>query len=153
MREQSKRDSHRGLLESLEGMGLTEYGCVIEAKLVHELLGIEQPPVAAKAVYDRLAMTELAAIDYCRSVLLSQGRYLQGTASGYRVLLPSENKQQVNAYMSSADRKLNRALKLSRNTPGEPAASADQTEVRILMKQSSHRRGYATPGLHAGLAR
>lgn len=149
MREQSKRDSQRGLLEALESRGLTEFGCVIETGLVHELLGIEHPPVAPKSVYDRLAMTELAAIDYCRGVLLTQGRYLQGTPSGYRVLLPSENKHQVNAYMSSADRKLARALKLSRNTPGEPASSTGQTEARILMKQSSHRRGYATPELHS----
>jgi hypothetical protein len=149
MRDATKRDASRGLLQALESRGLTEFGCIIETDLVHELLGIEHPPVAAKSVYDRLAMTELAAIDYCRGVLLTQGKYLQGTPSGYRVLLPSENKHQVNAYMSSADRKLSRALKLSRNTPGEPTASTDQTEARILMKQSSHRRGYATPGLHS----
>jgi len=147
MDKPSKRDAHRGLLEVLTDRGLTEYGSVIEASMVHEALGIEHPQVATKAVFDRLAMQELAAIDYCRGVLISHGKYLQGTATGYRVLLPSENKGQVDAYMGSADRKLSRALQLSRNTPGD-AISHDQTEARIVMKQS-FRRSYEKPATQA----
>lgn len=145
----SKREKHRTLLDSLEEMQLTEYGSVIGTVLVHEILGIRQPSIAPKAVYDRLAMTELAAIDYCRNALLAQGKYLQGTATGYRVLLPSENKGQVDAYMGSADRKLSRALKLSRNTPTQAANAQDQTEARILMKQGASRRAYHQPAMQA----
>lgn len=149
LEQPSKRDAMRGLLEELTARGLTEYGSIIEASLVHHLLGIVQPHTAPKAVFDRLAMIELAAIDYCRNVLLGQGKYLQGTPSGYRVLLPSENKVQIDAYMGSADRKLSRALKLSRNTPGEASDRPDQTETRILMKQTSYRRGYEQPAMQA----
>lgn len=137
----SKRDLMRGLLAGLGERGLLEYGSVIHTPLVHELLEIEVPVSAAKAVYDRLAMIELSAIDYCRNVLLGQGKYLMGTASGYRILLPSENKAQIDAYMSSADRKLSRALKLSRNSPSGADVQPDQTEARILMKRNGMRVG------------
>ena len=140
----SKRDLQRALLERLSELGLLEYGSDIETSLVHEILGIKQPDVASKAVYDRLAMIELAAIDYCRNALIVQGKYLQGTATGYRILLPSENKGQIDAYMSSADRKLSRALKLSRNTPVEASEARDQTEARIIMKRDSSRRRYGS---------
>ena len=142
LEQPSKRDAMRGLLDELTAQGLTEYGSIIETSLVHSALGIVQPHTASKAVFDRLAMIELAAIDYCRNVLLGQGKYLQGTPSGYRVLLPSENKVQIDAYMGSADRKLSRALKLSRNTPGQIDAKTDQTEARIMMKRSGARHSY-----------
>lgn len=145
----SKRDAMRGLMEELDARGLTEYGSVIDASLVHSLLGISHPEVASKATYDRLAMIELAAIDYCRNVLIGRGKYMQGTPSGYRVLLPSENKAQIDSYMGSADRKLSRALKLSRNTPGQVDLKPDQTEARILLKQGSFRRSYAQPAMQA----
>lgn len=138
--QKSKRDLMRGLLEGLEDRELTEYGSVIETALVHELLDIDMPSYAAKEVFDRLSMIELAAIDYCRNALINDGKYLAGTPSGYRVLLPSENKAQVGNYMASADRKLNRALKLNRNTPSEAKPHKDNTETRIIMKMDSSRQ-------------
>jgi len=125
----------RDLLDGLNSRGLLEYGSAIPTTLVHELLGLEMPEQAPKAVYDRLAMAELAAIDFCRNALLSQGKYLAGTSTGYRVLLPSENKGQIDSYMASADRKLSRALRLSRSTPVTAGVRSDQTEVRIHMKK------------------
>lgn len=140
LEQPSKRDAARGLLEALTERGLTTYGSDIPTALVHEVLEIEIPTYAAKAVYDRLSMLELSAIDYCRNVLMGQGRYLAGTRTGYRILLPSENRGQIDAYMSSADRKLSRALKLSRNSPAD-ASAHDQTETRIHMKMTAMRRG------------
>ena len=145
----SKREAMRGLLEELIARGLTEYGSVIDSSVVHSLLGIVHPETAPKAVYDRLTMLELAAIDYCRNTLIGQGKYLQGTPSGYRILLPSENKVQIDSYMGSADRKLSRALKLSRNTPGQIDVKPDQTEARILMKRSSYQQSYQQPAMCA----
>ena len=141
MSDYSKRDMMRCLMNGLVELGLTDYGSDIPTELVHEMLEIEMPDVASKATFDRIAITELAAIDYCRSTLIGQGKYLQGTKSGYRVLLPSENRAQVDSYMGSADRKLSRALKLSRNTPVD-TATHDQIEARIMMKQSGARRSY-----------
>lgn len=140
LEQPTKRDSMRGLLTALTERGLTEYGSDIPTALVHEVLEIEMPTYAAKAVYDRLSMLELSAIDYCRNVLLGQGKYLSGTRTGYRILLPSENRGQIDAYMSSADRKLSRALKLSRNSQTEAVVN-DQTEARILLKRSGMRGG------------
>jgi hypothetical protein len=50
---------------------------------------------------------------------------------------------QVESYVSQADKKLSRALKLSRNTP-RPAdnAQADQQEARVLMRQEGIRERF-----------
>ena len=133
------RDDFRELFEELESRGLTEYGSVIDANMVRHFLGIVHPEIAPKAVYDKLALAELGAIDYVRNILLGRGKYITATPSGYRILLPSENSKQVDLYISSADRKLTRALKLNRNTPKESGKDADQTEARIMMKRQKRR--------------
>ena len=144
MHKPSKRDGLRSLYDILSAEGLFEYGAVIDRGIVHDLLDLKVPEVAPKAVYDRIAMIELQAMDYCRNILLGHGKYLAGVPAGYRVLLPSENKMQVDAYMASADRKLDRALKLSRNSPRE-SHLPDQSEARIMMKQRSRRGGPDLP--------
>lgn len=130
----------KALLEKLKAAGCTEYGSVIPTELVHQVLGIEYPEVAPKSVFDELALQELGAIDYVRNALLNEGKYLIGDKAGYRILLPSENKKQVERYMQQADKKLRRASKLSRNTPPEHRKDADQVEARIMLKQKATRQ-------------
>lgn len=139
----SKRDLHRDLLRVLGEQGMLDYGASIPRSLVHEVLGIQMPEVASKSTYDRLALVELSAIDYVRNALIEQGRYIAGTPTGYRILLPSENAIQVENYMDSADRKLSRALKLSRCTQIDSAPNPDQTEARILMKRHGMRKPHS----------
>lgn len=140
MPNRSKRDRLRDVYDTLDRAGLFDFGAVIPHGMVYDLLGLDVPEVASKAVFDRIAMLELQAMDYCRNMLLGHGKYLAGTPSGYRVLLPSENKAQVDAYMESADRKLERALKLSRNSP-KASHLPDQTEARIMMRRKGYRHG------------
>lgn len=140
-----KRDAQKELFTELQARGLLEYGSVIESHVVHSILGIKLPDMASKSEFDKLALIELAAIDYVRNILLGQGKYLMGTDAGYRVLLPSENAAQVEQYIVSADKKLSRALKLSRNSPSPTRQLPDQTEARILMKRSGLRRGHQPP--------
>lgn len=140
----SNRETHRDLYDYLRTEGLLEYGSVISSSLVHDLLRLEVPNVGTKAQFDRIALIELAAMDYVRNILLNSGKYLTGTPSGYRILLPSENAAQVEQYISSADKKLNRALKLCRNTPRSADEMPDQIEARILMKQSGAPRRLPT---------
>lgn len=137
----SKKDAHRELYAELSARGLTEYGAVIESSVVHAILGLDFPAVGTKAEFDRLSLMELAAVDYVRNLLLGQGKYLMGTTTGYRVLLPSENAGQIDLYISAADKKLARALKLSRSTPDQyrRGAGPDQTAARILMKREGTR--------------
>lgn len=123
------------LMEALEANGMIEFGRVIPGKFIREILGIEYPEVAPKKVYDELALAELGATDYIRSALLNRGMYLAQHRGDYRILLPSENSKQVECYMSSADKKLSRALKLTRNTPRTDLNMPDQTEARIIMKR------------------
>ena len=123
------------LLTTLRDRGLLEYGSVIKGEDVRDILGIEYPEVGTKKDFDEVALAELGAVDYVRNILLGEGKFIASHQGDYRILLPSENKRQVDAYMQQADRKLRRAHKLSRNTPNvesyKPNANAD---VRIAMK-------------------
>lgn len=128
------------LLSALRARGLLEYGSVIKGDDVREILGIEYPEFGTKKDFDEVALAELGAVDYVRNVLLGEGKFIASHQGDYRILLPSENKRQVDAYMQQADRKLRRAQKLSRNTPNsesyKPVANAD---VRIAMKMGNTR--------------
>ena len=135
----SKREAARELHAELKARGLLVYGSEFSAAEVQEILGLTVPEVGTRAEFNALALAELTAVDHVRNVLLGQGMYLAGTRTGYRVLLPSENAQQVEQYMASADRKLNRALKLSQNTPAAVARPTDQTEARIALKRQGLR--------------
>lgn len=135
----SNKNAQKELLSMLREMKLTEYGSFIEASLVQEILDIEMPESASRKEFAKLEIIEMAAIDYCRAHLLNEGKYIKQVPNGYRILLPSENLGQIESYMDSADRKLSRALKLSRNTPREAAQIPDQTEARIVMKMQQRR--------------
>lgn len=139
----SKRQDFKDLLSALDYAGLLEFGSVIPRHVVHEALGIVVPAVGTREVFASLALQELAAIDYCRIHLLDVGKYLSGTDAGYRILLPSENQKQVELYMSSADKKLGRALKLSKNSPALAGIRHDQLDARIHLKRQHvrHRSG------------
>lgn len=122
---------------SLQELGLIEYGATIESSLVRELLEIEFPERGTFQQFRAIQLKELNAIDYVRDKLLSQGMYIAGTPTGYRILTPSENQGQIEKYVSSADGKLSRALKLSRNTPRiHDQGRNDQSEARIMMKRA-----------------
>lgn len=133
----------KDLYSKLKDAGLLEYGSHIEGDLVRQMIGIRYPEMATKKVYDDLALQELGAMDYVRSILLNEGKYITSAGGDYRVLLPSENKAQVERYMSSADRKLRRAGKLSRNTPGIKTQQHDNMAVRIMLKRESTRQSVA----------
>lgn len=129
----------KDLYQSLKHAGLLDYGSHIPGDVVREVLGLEMPEIGTKAQFDAVALKELQAVDYVRNILLSEGKYIAGAPGGYRVLLPSENKAQVDAYMTQADRKLRRAQKLSRSMPTQNIGMADQTSTRIMLKRDSIR--------------
>ena len=139
----AKLDLYRDFLQYLIDEGLTEFGAVIPKQMVYDLLGVEVPATGTQRQFNEIALTELAAIDYVRNHLLNEGKYLAGTTTGYRVLLPSENAIQVESYISQADKKLARALRLSRNTP-KPADNLrdEQQEARVLMRQEGIRERF-----------
>lgn len=135
-------ESYKDLFGQLESSGLFEFGRVINGSFVREILGLKMPEIAPKKVYDQIALTELGAIDYCKNILLGRGMYIARQGDNYRILLPSENKEQIDSYMRSADRKLRRALKLSKSTPVEHRDRLDNTNARILMKRESIRTNF-----------
>jgi hypothetical protein len=127
----------KSLLEKLREHGLTEYGAAFHGDRARLWLGLAMPETGTKADFDNIALKELSAIDYCRNVLLDEGKYLSQDGQGYRILLPSENRAQVNAYMDHARNKMRRAQKLLRSMPTLDTDSTDYAanmEARIQMK-------------------
>jgi len=127
------------LYDELQKNGQLEYGASFEKELVHRVLGLKMPEYGTIDQFQEVILAELAAIDYVRSVLLKLGKYIVGSKSGYRVLLPSENQKQAEAFMRQADKKLNRARLLTQNTPKTAAHMPASLESRILLKQQRAR--------------
>lgn len=130
----------RDLYDWLNHEGLLKYGTHIKGEKIRDYLEIHLPEKCTVKEFKEAGLLEMSAVDYVRNILLGQGMYLQGVGEDYRILLPSENSRQVELYMSSADRKLSRALKLSRNSPKEQGERPSQQEARAMMKQQGVRR-------------
>jgi hypothetical protein len=141
-----RQEALSDFFDELDSRGLLEYGAVIEGNLVRELLEIDLPEYGRKSDFDRAALAELSSVGYVRDQLLKAGKYLAGTPSGYRVLLPSENARQVDALMDSAARKLARARVLNATTPSEFQTQFDQQEARISMTRSGMSSRYRPGG-------
>lgn len=122
----------RDLLDYMRSTGLDEYGSVISAVDVRSILGIELPNVATQGEFNSLQLEELGAVDYVRNALLNDGKYFKSNGQAYRVLLPSENHEQVMLYMSSAEKKLKRAIKLEKNTPETSVSNGKQSSRALL---------------------
>lgn len=127
------------LYVNLKDAGMLEFGSSIPSDMVRQILGIEYPEVGTKKQFDEVALTELAAVDYVRNILLGEGKYLAGSQNGYRILLPSENTKQCERYQVSADKKLRRSIKLSRNTPAGDHSPLDTVTAKAIMKRESLR--------------
>lgn len=128
----------KDLFTILKEGGYLVYGGAFTGKKVQFELGIEIPNVGTKTTFDNLALVELSAIGYVRNELLKQGMYLKKDGDDYRILLPSQNAEQVRNFLNSADRKLLRALKLSKNNP-DRTPEHDVVEARLHMRRDSIR--------------
>ena len=129
-------NSKPDIFEQLREMKLLDYGKVIDGEMLREMAGIVYPETGTKEDFDAPALDELAVVDYIRNRLLSEGKYIKAIRNDYRILTPAENAGQIESYMSSADKKLRRAIKLSSNTPAQPGVKCQNT-ARIMMKQES----------------
>lgn len=127
------------LYDTLDRMGLLAYGETFARAVVQQILDIHYPATGSYSQYRALELKELAAVQRVRDRLLDRGMYLKSAFGSYRVLLPSENAEQVQMYTRAADRKLWRAERLARNTPGEHLPGASEDAVRMHMKRTSRR--------------
>lgn len=132
----------RDLFSLLSDRGLLEYGSLIPAEMIRKFLDIEVPTVGTKQQFNEAALMELKAVDYVRNSLLDHGKYVASTGDSYRILLPSENAHQCEKYISAATKKLNRSLKLSRNTPAGDHPGTDQQTVRAIMRKEGIRKKF-----------
>jgi hypothetical protein len=127
----------RAIMEELESLGWFEFGAMIEVSQYRDRFNIIYPDYGTKREYDKLELEELGVIDFIRSQLLNQGKYLKRDGAVYRILLPSENATQVQQLMGNADNKLKRAIKLAKNTPQNVNSIDIQVMVRASMKRES----------------
>ena len=137
MNENEKPHPGKCLMAFMTDNNLTEYGSVILADDVRQVLGLVIPKMGTQRQFRDLALAELTAVDYVRNILLGKGKYLTMRDGDYRILLPSENARQVEAYMSQADKKLKRALKLTKSSQQVANQAPDNTNVRIMMKREA----------------
>jgi len=133
MSNASNKDFYARLLNAR----LLDYGSVIQQSLVHSLLEIHITDVMNIREYDKAKLEEVSAIDYVRSQLLNQGKTIAKHLSAYRIPMPSENREFVERYISSADKKLRRAIKLSMNTPHGDYKPIDDAYEKAIRKRQS----------------
>ncbi len=126
------------IMMELDRIGALDYGAHIDGKLFREICGIEEVKYGTRQDFQKMELQELAISDYVRKQLLRFGKYFKQERDGYRVLLPSENAEQVRSYMRSATKKLDRALLLDTNTPTDAQITSTE-KVRAVMKRESIR--------------
>ena len=131
-----RNENIREVVQEMRDLGLLEYGVHIPAKKFRSFFGLDYPKTATRAEYVALELEELSISGYIRDRLLNEGKYFKSGQDGYRVLLPSENAAQVLSYMSQADNKLKRGIKLNKNTPPSYKIN-NQDEVRMIMKREN----------------
>lgn len=127
------------LINQLDKAGMLEYGSVIDGDYLRSLAGIKYPQTATLAEFEALKLEELGIVDAIRVQLLRVGKYLKADRKDYRILTPSENASQVEAYMRAADQKLKRAITLNKNSPAVAAQNCNNM-ARAMVKQESIRR-------------
>lgn len=138
-------DKHTGkdLLQYMRDRNLTQYGAVLTKRQLYFVLDIDKPEVASEETYKQINFLVLGATDYVRSQMLKEGKAFTQVKGNYRIPLISENKEVIASYMTSADKKLRRALQLSRNTPPidtvNPVVEAERS-ARIIIKRENIKR-------------
>lgn len=128
------------LLHAMREAGLTEFGSVIDGRFVRHHLNVTIPDVGTREEFNKIALAELAAIGYVRHHLLYEGKYITAERDNYRIPLPSENVQQVEAYLEASNRKRRKGLALLRSTPPGMAELPSQLGARLSMRDSERRR-------------
>jgi len=125
---------------------LLEFGSVITGEMVLSALNISYPETGTRQDFKSLDLYVLGAVEYVRKVIVEEGKYLAQSNGNYRILLPSENAQQCSRYIHSAQKKLNKSLRLSKNTPVGDHAPLHDITARALIKLDSIRNKYEPVG-------
>ncbi len=126
----------RNIIQQMRHAGLLDHGAVFSGSEFREIFKLTMPKTGTKAEFDVITLEELSYAGFIKDILLNEGKYLKSERGDYRVLLPSENQQQIIAYMSQADKKLKRGIKLNKNTPTEFKVN-HQDEARMIIKRES----------------
>lgn len=122
------------IFNELKNRKMLDYGSTFDASVLRSLAGIELPETGTREDFKNAALKELNVADFIRGRLIGEGKYFASVGDSYRVLLPSENSEQVKKYMKSADGKLKRAMRLYDNTPKEFKSPSVSTRVHVKQR-------------------
>jgi hypothetical protein len=143
MNDKLSNNALRAIVKMMEEAGMLGYGSIIDGDSFREMIHVKYPETGTKAEYDRLELMELSRVDFIRGELLKKGRFLLRENGNYRIALPSEHAQIIDRYLESANRKINRARLLGKNSPPS-AEGIDERIVRAEMMRSQRKRGEIT---------
>jgi len=129
----------RSIIDTMKEARMLDHGSYISGDEFRNYFGIKMPVMGKHSDFKSAELEELTCSGFLRDLLLNEGKYLKSEKDSYRILLPSENKEQVLSYMSQADKKLKRGIKLNKNTPVEHKIQT-QDEVRMIMKRDQVKR-------------
>lgn len=115
------------------------YGSIIPAADIREFAGIVIPERGTFKEFQQAQLDELQFVSTIRDHLLNKGMYLKREGEQYRVLLPSENAQQVKRMNESASRKYKRALLLEKLTPKESSEPKQNTSTLSRLRDIASR--------------
>lgn len=121
------------MYDELEARGLLSYGNHIPSRIIHGIMQVEIPKLATKQEFDRLSLEELKVMGNVRWNLIENGKYLKQVQGGYRILLLSENREQVERYMTAAIQKNKLAMKLLKNSPASTEFDPDKVRLEVSL--------------------
>ena len=128
-------------------IGSLTFGSIFTAESIREMAGITMPTTGTYKEFQEAELKELQVIGAIRDLLLNKGMYLKREGENYRVLLPSENADQIKRMNASASRKYKRALLLEKNTPKQAEAhrkiTSTASRIRDIANREKLQRIYA----------
>ena len=127
------------LYETLRDGGELEYGSTVKRNRVLEIMGIENIEVGTQQDFQDQELAELSGIGYIRNILINQGKWIVRKGDTYRVLQPSENGSQIDAFMRSGSNAYLKATKLSKSTEPKYLVEHTQTAAKIQSRKKAAR--------------
>lgn len=100
----------------LNESGFFDFGNVITEQEILDLFDLKKPTFGSYEAFKEFDLKLLGITAFFRNQLIKEGKYLKQTNGDYRVLLPSENAKIIELLYQSANRKLQRGIRLAKNT-------------------------------------
>lgn len=127
------------LYETLRDNAELEYGATFSRTRVLSIMGIEAVEYGTQKEFQEQELAELSGIGYVRNILINHGKWIIRKGETYRVLQPSENGSQIDAFMRSGSNAYLKASKLAKSTEPKYLVEHDQLAAKIQSRRKAAR--------------